>query len=256
MENLRNREQRCDTPISDYICDHFRKEHLFYSPNHPRTRVIYELFVRALRHISIPVDDACIPNRELDNHVLPIYPAVYRHLELEFDYPSIYWNTDLCTLPSNMLEYVSAYLHYCGRRILTDTTTKEILPYVAKELLIGERKSILSGAGASQIECGGISLNTNYKESTRILSVQGWYLPLSAYDEVQVYADSQFLGNADLYFPREDVYRNYPQYGEHRSGWKLERNIDLKLPCTVTAKCLKNGAVVRTDKKELKIFSS
>lgn len=251
IKNLMDRERECDVIISDYIIDNYRDHHLFYTVNHPKTYVIEELFIRVLKYLSIKTRDKITTPMELDVSYIPIYPSVYLHEKLKFEYPDFYWNKDICNTPSSILEYVSAYMHYCGRRILTCKTDKEVLPYVAKSLLIGKRNHVPTGAIGNQIEYGGISSGTNYNPDTRLLLVRGWYLPLSCYDEIKIYVDSIYLGNAVLGILRNDVYANFPQYREHRSGWNFEKRIALSLPLTITVKCLRNGSIIREDKMKL-----
>lgn len=112
-------------------------------------------------------------------------------------------------------------------------------------------RAILGSNRRLQIEQGGISISTRYDTEKQVLMVRGWYLPVQAYDAVQIFAGEQYLGNAQLHCRREDVYKSLPQYGEHRSGWIMGKRIALPLPCTIMAKCLKNGTVMKTSRMVL-----
>ncbi|WP_310551892.1 RHS repeat domain-containing protein [Paenibacillus glufosinatiresistens] len=58
------------------------------------------------------------------------------------------------------------------------------------------------------------------------LSVSGWHLDKSGVDNLKVYVDGEYKGTAIYGDNREDVYKVYPQYGNHNSGYHLE----VKLP--------------------------
>ena len=74
-----------------------------------------------------------------------------KNLGLEYRLPAIYWNKDLCEKPCDILGYVSAYLHYCGRRILTNTQDMEILSYVPMKIVINDTKKIFAQKDENQI---------------------------------------------------------------------------------------------------------
>ena len=142
LELRRREEGVCDVTMSDYIWDNYKKEYMFYTVNHPRNFVIRECLVRVFRYLRFDETDIGVEPHELDTVQQFIYPSVYKNLDLEYILPEFYWNKDLCEKPCDMLEYVSAYFHYCGRRILMNNTNKEILPYISNQLVINEKSKI------------------------------------------------------------------------------------------------------------------
>lgn len=113
MEALKKREEICDVIISDYIQENLCKERLFFIPNHPKVKVIYELLRRAFVKIGIEADDISLDSvEEPDMQVVPIYPSVSKALGLEFS-DDICYEPSLPERPSNLSQYVAAYMKYC-----------------------------------------------------------------------------------------------------------------------------------------------
>lgn len=113
MDELRKREEICDVVISDYIQENLTQERLFFIPNHPRVKVILELMKRAFSKLGIDVDDVNAKEvAEPDIQVIPIYPSIRKALYLEH-VDDICYEPSLPEKPSDMRQYVSAYIKYC-----------------------------------------------------------------------------------------------------------------------------------------------
>ena len=113
MEELKRREEICDVVISDYIRENFKKERLFFIPNHPKIKVIFELPERAFVKIGINADDMKPEMvKEPDMQVIPIYPSVRKALDLEFA-DNICYEPSLPEKPSDLKTYIAAYIKYC-----------------------------------------------------------------------------------------------------------------------------------------------
>lgn len=86
LEEMQNREARCDVKIYDYIIENFRKEQLFYSKNHPYKKVFVAFGKRLLDRIGFQdqaVEQIRMP--ELDEWQEIIYPSVASYYGLCFD---------------------------------------------------------------------------------------------------------------------------------------------------------------------------
>lgn len=159
-------------------------------------------------------------------------------------------------VPGNAAHHDVQDLRQIGvKHIVVENITSEGSGVLLEEDFLAERSAdrVPREGVPPRIEFGGISVNTRYDAETHILLVNGWFLPTSAYDEIQIYAEENFLGKAQLRCIREDVYVNFPQYAEYRSGWRLVREAELALPCRITVKCLHQGRVVKINEKILKI---
>lgn len=75
---------------------------------------------------------------------------------------------------------------------------------------VGKERNSLFGAvsGCSLAYPGGVY-------------VYGWHLPRCNYNKIEIYFQGALLGQAVLNRKREDVYRNYPFFNEHRGGWEF-----------------------------------
>lgn len=65
IEKLRKREEKCDIKISDYIENNYREKQLFYDPNHPTNKVIYEKG----RQIMSVLDLNIVKNKLVDDEM-------------------------------------------------------------------------------------------------------------------------------------------------------------------------------------------
>lgn len=114
LEELRNREKNCNVVISDYIDQHYKTEYLFYTPNHVSNHLLKELMIRVFRLIGIDCSDIKEDQAwENSGRQMPIYPSVKKSLGLTFNKDTFIWNRVLKKEPSNLDEYVEAYVQYC-----------------------------------------------------------------------------------------------------------------------------------------------
>lgn len=124
IEKLKNREEKCDIVISDYILEHYQQRQLFYDPCHPIEEVICEKGRRILDFLGIEIieyDKIC---RLLDGAEIFIYGCVKLALALEFqqDYIRIGINRNytLRKKPLCLEEWIEDCLRWNGRIIEED----------------------------------------------------------------------------------------------------------------------------------------
>lgn len=111
-EALREREQKCDIRILDFILRHYKTEYLFYSPPHPTNVCLKEVAERILKFLGysryhIHMDD--VP--ENDTVEMYIYPSVRRKLGLTFPKRKFCFHRDLGG-EDTIQEYVKKYITY------------------------------------------------------------------------------------------------------------------------------------------------
>lgn len=82
-------------------------------------------------------------------------------------------------------------------------------------------------------------------EPTEPLTIAGWYLDPVGIQRIQVYVDDIFMGNAVMGISREDVYKAYPSYNNHISGFQMK--IDQTIQTSGTPYTKKN----KKNKKEV-----
>lgn len=116
INELKLREEKCDVIISDYILENYKYIRLFYTNNHPFNFVLKELLIRAYKTIDIDVKDidvGCI--RENDGREQFVYPSVVKNLNLTWavDKKVFFYNKSVKNEPSDMYDYVSAYIDFC-----------------------------------------------------------------------------------------------------------------------------------------------
>ena len=115
---LKKRETICDVIISDYILENYRKIRLFYTVNHPVNLVLKVLLSRVFKYIDMEINDIDeILINENDGREIFVYPSVIKALELSFGKERYCWFKKLKEEPSDMYDYVNAYLAYCGKGI-------------------------------------------------------------------------------------------------------------------------------------------
>jgi predicted SAM-dependent methyltransferase len=114
IENLKLREGKdsIDIAISSYIEKKFRKKRLFHTFNHPTYELIEYIAKSILEKIEIPVstNKAVITEDFLDNISFPIYSAVQKKLDLEFNVslqPKI--GKDLIKIENFIENYLNKY---------------------------------------------------------------------------------------------------------------------------------------------------
>ena len=96
LQELQDRENQVfefpfgvDIKISDFIRNNFRDTFLFHTYNHPTNVLLEEIVKRICHRLQIPIKPGeLLQEKELLGDVsLPPAPAVYRQLNLTFDYP-------------------------------------------------------------------------------------------------------------------------------------------------------------------------
>lgn len=98
---------------------------------------------------------------------------------------------------------------------------------------------------AHRINAGVISGKPIYNMFTKKLMIRGWFLPSGiGFNEIQVWSDDKYIGNATLYKLRMDVVKHYPDYKDARAGWEFVCDIE-EAPNIVMVKALKNKTVMR-----------
>ena len=85
IEEMLEREKKCDVIISDYILKHFRSQQLFYTKNHPVELVFCELGMRILHKLGFKDERiANIRIQKLDACQELIYPSVSKFYNFTF----------------------------------------------------------------------------------------------------------------------------------------------------------------------------
>jgi hypothetical protein len=108
IETLKERENKCDIHILDYILENYKKKLLFYSKNHPNAEVLIELTKRLMLYLGY--QDINCENMVLegfDKWQELIYPSVSKALSLEFIKTN--YLDDLFDKPCTFEEYVESY---------------------------------------------------------------------------------------------------------------------------------------------------
>lgn len=85
MHKLKSREEKCDIKISDYIEGNYRSKKLFFEPGHPTGDVLTEKGRRICSFLSVPIEESCLVNCNIDTVELFTYGCVKRALQLDFE---------------------------------------------------------------------------------------------------------------------------------------------------------------------------
>lgn len=93
------------------------------------------------------------------------------------------------------------------------------------------------------VDLGGISGGYPRFKNGELL-ILGWFLPSYVYNEIEVMVDGHHVGLAKRKIRRDDVFNNFPQYGDRLSGFEYKGKINIK-PKEVSVICRKNGKVVK-----------
>lgn len=114
INELKEREKKCDISISDVIEQNYRKQLLFYSQNHPNSFLVEILLKRIFAFTNDNYEDFD-PKKayELSGRQLPIYPSVKKALKLQFEYDKFKWWNSLNEEPVTLQQYVKDYIWYC-----------------------------------------------------------------------------------------------------------------------------------------------
>ena len=111
--------------------------------------------------------------------------------------------------------------------------------------------------GNSNYILGGIS-RCIYSTSSKILMVDGWYLPKSHYNAIAVYMNGNLLGTAACGIKRMDVYRNYPEFNEKFAGFRFTVKCDKNITENdiVVIQVLKDDILIRKTQKNISLSTN
>ena len=115
IQELKNREKKCDIKISDYIEKYYKKQVLFYTRNHPSNQLLYVLLERVLKYLHINEDVYdIIPQKVFDlNHRQDfIYPSVAKALGLDLSNYDYMLCRSLNIKADCVKDYVNVYFSY------------------------------------------------------------------------------------------------------------------------------------------------
>lgn len=114
-------------------------------------------------------------------------------------------------------------------------------------------EKIVFGFPRDSIMEGGISDGgAQYSPETGEFCLRGWFLPREAYDTIKVFLNDEDVGEAVLDVPREDVFKNFPNYKTHSSGFEFKKKIKGIPSSGNYLLCLKRQAVIL--KREFQIM--
>lgn len=115
IEKWRQREEKLDIKVLDYILENYQKYQLFYDVGHPTNRVLRVISNRVLDYLAIKdsVKDI-LEWFELDMFEIPIYNNVRAALGLEWSKQHFRENRRyvLCSGKMNLEEYVREYIYW------------------------------------------------------------------------------------------------------------------------------------------------
>lgn len=85
INNLIEKEKKCDINISNFIFNNYKNRQLFWTYNHPCNDVLYHIINNIFNILGLPevVFDSEAPE-VMDNIVLPIFDFILKSLEFEF----------------------------------------------------------------------------------------------------------------------------------------------------------------------------
>lgn len=116
LEKVKKRENDWDFKITDFIVNSYKKEQLFFDPNHPTSVVIKFITREILKILSINglADEAYLKIAELDAYEIPIYADVRKalHLEWKSDFLRKYSKHRLSNAAMDVEEYVKQYIKW------------------------------------------------------------------------------------------------------------------------------------------------
>lgn len=113
VNDLRQREDKCDVKMLDYILSKYRHERLFYSRNHPVNSVLKELSIRIMQYLNLDImfeNESNIPMLDISDEL--IYPSVEKGLNLTF-HQDLYKDIEAETKQYTFDQYAKRYLSYC-----------------------------------------------------------------------------------------------------------------------------------------------
>lgn len=118
-----------------------------------------------------------------------------------------------------------------------------VFSWINKDVSIQQKLNADYTVG-TRITQGRIEKAVYYKEEQKI-EISGYYLPISAYDTVEIYSNEQHLGTAEMGIVKQNIFEEFPAYNTKNSGWKFVKKIDmLELPENI---CI----VLKKDEKKI-----
>lgn len=111
LNELREREKRCDIIMSDYIENNYRARRIFTEPEHPTNEVIAELVNRLLEMLKIKEKVLNFNSySNLNNQNSLIYPCVYYALGLLFEDEKYFFCRGILDKKISFEEYIELYI--------------------------------------------------------------------------------------------------------------------------------------------------
>ena len=95
---------------------------------------------------------------------------------------------------------------------------------------------------------GGIN-KCYYETGVKCLEIDGWYLPKADY--VEIFADNTKIGETKIKIVRKDVYNNWDEYNEEKSGWRIRISNIPKKPNKIIVKVYYGEECKRLDETEI-----
>lgn len=127
IEKLKKREAMCSVKIADYIIENYKRQRMFWDPGHPTNAVILEIcrqIVDLLRlddTVAEKIKQNIVIGNEMDTYQMPVYTAVKKALDFEWD------DSDMRIYTDNKLsdqmdveEFYKEYIYWCNSNISAD----------------------------------------------------------------------------------------------------------------------------------------
>ena len=122
---LKKREWACDIHMSDFVVDNYKRQQIFYSPDHIAPNVLLELSRRVLKFMDISdtsfqnTDWLMSENHSLIGQDIPIYPKVKEILGLKDSlnvfYANRYFPTEFGKFRANYIDFLVEYAKTCWK---------------------------------------------------------------------------------------------------------------------------------------------
>lgn len=112
LDELKEREKKCDIKMSDYIHTNYKKKWLFTEPSHPINEVIAELVYRLLDKLDIKGHKIEHEKyRQLGDRYCLLYPSTTKILDLEFNVDDGYYcMRSLYNIKLTFEQYIELYI--------------------------------------------------------------------------------------------------------------------------------------------------
>ena len=116
MNKIKERENKWDITIYDFIMQNYKRHKLFYDMGHPTNIVLKKIAEDVLERLGIK-ETNIDAQKKLDIHEVPVYPCRKKSLGLEWEDENIRKSDYACRMGENMdLEsYVREYVWWCKK---------------------------------------------------------------------------------------------------------------------------------------------